>query len=309
MNDKILNSLNKKGGVYSPYGVEKVLSFLKYISENETPYPRYPVIEGIVDNNYIFHNTTCPNTDLEQHSRAVRIQGSHEFRDFDDLTACVSDFNEIANRDTNGKIPSILDSEDEWFHIVHPTPDSWASCAIINILYLNKKWQEEYEKSWTPLKFKSKDGIVEKNSFYSTHHLQYAKNEDGIFVRDYFEDGIEIVFADLKCPLSEKIIEDMIVSNKKYKIELVKLTVPEIHEKGEFIETYDSGNNSIAIKQRITFDCDSKGVEAAAVTFGTLRCCTCIINKTEPIVVTLDEPFYYFLIKNNTILFAGQMKN
>lgn len=196
------------------------------------------------------------------------------------------------------------------------------SALLINTLYFNNKWAEEFKKSHTYEDvFYSNE---ETNAKYMVHTVDsmYKKTEEYLAVSDYFKNGNRIVYL---LPNEGKNVYDYLKEDvttyegfigceatinvpkfkyqKAYELNKVLQNVGVVSVFGGGLDKINSGLSLSRIKQDVGIELSEEGVKAAAVTSGEM------VESAGPeefITVKLNRPFiYYILDSQNTILFVG----
>lgn len=230
------------------------------------------------------------------------------------------------NKNTNGKIPSILDKND--FHSI-----------IVNAVYFKGQWQSPFEKQFTdPDTFTDRSGKQSQIDFMNKiSYMRYAKT-NGVSVvelpyktqktsvADSEYQGVDVsmflLMSDGTGFNPESVLTEAELSTKyvnlfvpKFKIEyasgisemLKKLGIEKAFTaNADFRKMYDNGNTYIEDAIHKTYiTVDEQGTEAAAVT-GIVNRATSI--PAEPIIVKYNKPFTFVIMDktNHEILFMGE---
>lgn len=246
----------------------------------------------------------------------------------------VDKINSWVNDKTNGKIPTIISSDNDSF---------WA--MLVNAVYFKGRWQNEFRKSATKKDtFTSRDGNEQSIDFMNrTAWINCAKSDDITIVElpyltredifdengDYVDtkvlDGVDVSMYLLTSD-GEYTAEE-VLKNAKFSSQFTALSVPKFNveysaemknllnsvgvskaftKEAEFDKMFDSGNMQIdSVLHKTYIKVDEEGTEAAAVTAVGMAGSA---MPPEPIEVKFDKPFT-FVIKDNTngeILFMGE---
>ena len=196
------------------------------------------------------------------------------------------------------------------------------SALLINTLYFNNKWAEEFKKSSTyDDVFYSSEEIGAKYMVHTVDSM-YKKTEDYLAVSDYFKNGNRIVYL---LPNEGKNVYDYLTIDvtsyegfvgceatinvpkfkyqKAYNLNEVLKGAGIVSVFGGGLDKINSGLSLSNIKQDVGIELSEEGVKAAAVTSGEM------VESEGPeefITVKLNRPFiYYILDSQNTILFVG----
>lgn len=263
-----------------------------------------------------------------------------EVKNVDNANA-VDEINLWVNKKTNGKIPQIVNSADDF------------EAMLINAIYFKAAWKNVFNKSATkPDKFISADGKETKIDFMNqTGWFEFAKtntaqiinlpyknrtdkiSDKGEYVGTEVYDNLNIsmyliapdvnigdinVASELKKAIADKKFESTYVSlgMPKFKIEysenlsdtLKKIGIKTAFEgnSAQFQKMFDFGNMHFSdILHKTFIEVDENGTEAAAVTAIALEK---LSLPPKPLNVKFDKPFYFAICDNlsGEILFMGR---
>lgn len=250
----------------------------------------------------------------------------------------VNEINSWVNGNTNGKIPQIIQSAD----------DFWA--MLINAIYFKGAWENEFIESYTKLdEFTNADGTKSQVDFMNqTDWFSYAKTNSAQIIELPYKNSIDKVSDDGEYLGSEE-YDDLNVSmylvtsngdinveqelnaaigDERMENEYINLSMPKFKfefdtslndilknigiinafdgNTADFTKMFDSGNMWITKTIHKTYiNVDEKGTEAAAVTAIGMGGSG---MPPEPIELKFNKPFY-FVIRDNTsgeTLFMGR---
>ena len=250
----------------------------------------------------------------------------------------VNEINSWVNGNTNGKIPQIIQSADNF----------WA--MLINAIYFKGAWENEFIESHTKLdEFTNADGTKSQVDFMNqTDWFSYAKTNSAQIIELPYKNSIDKVSDDGEYLGSEE-YDDLNVSmylvtsngdinveqelnaaigDERMENEYINLSMPKFKfefdtslndilknigiinafdgNTADFTKMFDSGNMWITKTIHKTYiNVDEKGTEAAAVTAIGMAGSG---MPPEPIELKFNKPFY-FVIRDNTsgeALFMGR---
>jgi serine protease inhibitor/ABC-type phosphate transport system substrate-binding protein len=255
-----------------------------------------------------------------------------------DNTNAVDEINGWVDDKTNGKIPTIIESAD----------DFWA--MLINAIYFKGAWQNEFSEGATaPARFNNADGTMITTDFMNkTSWIPYAEtksvkmielpyknrldkfNENGEYTDteryDDLDVGMYIIMADGDINVEQELTAA--INDNAFESKYIKLAMPKFRieystslndmlknmgiadafdsEKADFYNMFDEGNMWFTNTIHKTFiNVDEKGTEAAAVTALAMAGSAL---PPEPMELKFNKPFY-FVIRDNTsgeTLFMGR---
>lgn len=236
----------------------------------------------------------------------------------------IGDVNKWCSRNTNGKIPSILDSVE---------PDM--QMLLLNAVYFYDKWESPFTRT-DIAPFTCLDGSVQQvDMMHQTERLRYCQNDFFQILELPYESGdIDmyvllprpgVAFDDALASLStsrwdgwrrELRPERVRVSMPKFKLECeMDFTglLQDLGMKLAFSDRADFSQMSTTplaigfVKQKTYIDVDEEGTEAAAVTGLGMR--TTSVAPSNIIDFTADRPFFYIIRSESSsdILFLGQV--
>lgn len=237
----------------------------------------------------------------------------------------VEDLNNWCKEKTKGLIPSILSQP--------PLPEY--KCFLVNALYFNGKWEEEYKKeSVKDTDFTTLDNKTVKVSGMFGEENIYMENDNAkAFMKMYKDEKYAFIgilpkqegdfkFADLDIEslLESKVHDTVHTMLPKFKFENSNILTDVVDEIGlGGIKEFGSLPGIIKEKddlavglilQKAIIDVNEEGTEAAAVTIiGTKD--NCAMPPEEPKEVYLNKPFAFMIydVENNVVLFAGKVVN
>ncbi len=253
----------------------------------------------------------------------------------------VKEINLWVSKKTNGKIPQIIKSADDF------------EAMLINAIYFKAEWQNVFEQSATkPDNFTNANGSKTQIDFMNkTAWFEFAKTDTAKIINlpyknrtDKFSDkgdyiGTEVydnlnismyliaadgnigdinVAGELKKAIAEKKFErtHISLSMPKFKIEfsenlndmLKNIGITTAFEKNsaQFQKMFDFGNMRFSdILHKTFIEVDENGTEAAAVTAITMET---LSLPLESLTLKFDKPFYFAICDNSSgeILFMGR---
>ena len=236
----------------------------------------------------------------------------------------IGDVNRWCSRNTNGKIPSILDSVD---------PDM--QMLLLNAVYFYDKWESPFTRT-DKAPFTCLDGTVQQvDMMHQTSSLRYGQNDFFQILELPYESGDMdmyillprpgVAFDDAVAALSSSRWEGwrrelrsarVRVSMPKFKLECEMDFTGLLQDLGMKLAFSNSADFSLMsstpleigfVKQKTYIDVDEEGTEAAAVTGLGMR--TTSVAPSNIIDFTADRPFFYIIRSDSTsdILFLGQV--
>jgi len=200
--------------------------------------------------------------------------------------------------------------------------DPGLSALLINTLYFNNKWYEEFkEKNTYDDVFYNGEEI---NAKYMIHTIDsmYKRTSDYLAVMDYFKNGNRIVYL---LPNEDKNVYDYLkedvttydgfkgcqatINVPKFKYQKM-YSLNDLLKNNGVVSVFGGGLDKINpglalsnLKQDVGIELSEEGVKAAAVTSGEM------VESAGPeefVTIKLNRPFiYYILDSQNTILFVG----
>lgn len=237
----------------------------------------------------------------------------------------VKRINEWCKENTNGKIPSIIDSFNDSDRMI-----------LLNALYFNGKWDRPFKKEkTTQQRFTTEKGEVVKvpmmmlranKSYYKDNVLtmtikRYESGYSMLLVLPNegvkCDEAAEHLAKDFDTYLKAMEIRDLTLSLPKFKTNFSGSIKPILTDlgikrafgsKAQFGGISDKALYISDIVQKTYINVDEKGTEAAAVTMGRAGALSMRPPKTE--IMTFDHPFIYAIINhNNDVLFIGKVGN
>lgn len=236
----------------------------------------------------------------------------------------IGDVNRWCSKNTNGKIPSILDTVD---------PDM--QMLLLNAVYFYDKWESPFTRT-DKAPFTCLDGTVQQvDMMHQTARLLYCQNDFFQILELPYESGdIDmyvllprpgVAFDDAVASLSttrwegwrrELRSERVRVSMPKFKLECEMDFTGLLQDLGMKLAFSNMSDFSLMsttplaigfVKQKTYIDVDEEGTEAAAVTGLGMR--TTSVAPSNVIDFTADRPFFYIIRSDSTsdILFLGQV--
>ena len=248
-----------------------------------------------------------------------------EKAEFNDNT--VKRINEWCSENTNGKIPSILDSFDNSDRMI-----------LLNALYFKAQWLKQFKEANTTTRtFTTEKGDeVEVPMMMMRYNEQCYKDDTLSMVAKRYEsinghvmllvlpnEGVgcdvaaELLASNFDTYLGKLETCDLTLSLPKFKTDFsgsLKHILADLGIKRAFGSKAQFGGISDEalcisdIVQKTYINVNEKGTEAAAVTMGRAGALSMRPPKTE--IITFDRPFIYVIIdSNNNVLFAGKVGN
>lgn len=237
----------------------------------------------------------------------------------------VKRINEWCKENTNGKIPSIIDSFNDSDRMI-----------LLNALYFNGKWNRPFKKEkTTQQRFTTEKGEVVKvpmmmlranKSYYKDNVLtmtikRYESGYSMLLVLPNegvkCDEAAEHLAKDFDTYLKAMEIRDLTLSLPRFKTNFSGSIKPILTDlgikrafgsKAQFGGISDKALYISDIVQKTYINVDEKGTEAAAVTMGRAGALSMRPPKTE--IMTFDRPFIYAIINhNNDVLFIGKVGN
>ena len=236
----------------------------------------------------------------------------------------ITDVNRWCSRNTNGKIPSILESVE---------PDM--QMLLLNAVYFYDKWDSPFTRT-DKAPFTNIDGTIQQvDMMHQTSSLRYCQNDFfQILELPYQEGDMEmyvllprpgVAFDDALAALStsrwdgwrrDLRSERVRVSMPKFKLECEMDFTGILQDLGMKLAFSNLADFSLMsstglaigfVKQKTFIDVDEEGTEAAAVTGLGMR--TTSVAPSNTIDFTADRPFFYIIRSDSTsdILFLGQV--
>ena len=236
----------------------------------------------------------------------------------------IGDVNRWCSKNTNGKIPSILENVD---------PD--LQMLLLNAVYFYDKWESPFTRT-DIAPFTCLDGTVQQvDMMHQTSSLRYCQNDFFQILELPYQSGDMdmyillprpgVAFDDALASLSTSRWEGwrrdlrsarVRVSMPKFKLECEMDFTGLLQDMGMKLAFSNSADFSLMsstplaigfVKQKTYIDVDEEGTEAAAVTGLGVR--TTSVAPSNIIDFTADRPFFYIIRSDSTsdILFLGQV--
>ena len=236
----------------------------------------------------------------------------------------IGDVNRWCSKNTNGKIPSILENVD---------PD--LQMLLLNAVYFYDKWESPFTRT-DIAPFTCLDGTVQQvDMMHQTSSLRYCQNDFFQILELPYQSGDMdmyillprpgVAFDDALASLSTSRWEGwrrdlrsarVRVSMPKFKLECEMDFTGLLQDMGMKLAFSNSADFSLMsstplaigfVKQKTYIDVDEEGTEAAAVTGLGMR--TTSVAPSNIIDFTADRPFFYIIRSDSTsdILFLGQV--
>ena len=236
----------------------------------------------------------------------------------------IGDVNKWCSKNTNGKIPSILDSVE---------PDM--QMLLLNAVYFYDKWESPFTRT-DKAPFTCLDGTVQQvDMMHQTNSLRYSQNDFFQILELPYQSGDMdmyillprpgVAFDDALASLStsrwegwrrELRSERVRVSMPKFKLECEMDFTSLLQDLGMKLAFSNAADFSLMsstplaigfVKQKTYIDVDEEGTEAAAVTGLGMRTTSVAPSRTKDF--TADRPFFYIIRSdsNSEILFLGQV--
>lgn len=239
----------------------------------------------------------------------------------------VGDINGWVNDKTNGKIPTIANSDDFW-------------ATLINAVYFKGAWQNEFSENATkPDIFTDRNGVEKNISFMNrTGYYRYLNDGENEIIclpykNGYFDEekgdnifyGLDVAMYLVKGNFEENTLNSFVQNAKNT---YISLSMPKFKfeystslnemmktlgidysfdaEKADFTNMFDSGSMFITDALHKTYIAvDEKGTEAAAVT-AIMMAGSALPPK--PVEVKFNTPFTFVIRDNDSgeILFLGE---
>lgn len=298
--DKVIEQLSKSSEncVVSNRCWKKITNEIDYLAGETDELNEYDKIEGVEEHDYLIYS--AENSWWKDKVRVddIRTDETKEiFKAVYKPKDIAEYINERCDKGTHGLIKDIAVESD-----FEPYEDWCAS--LLNTIYIKEKWRRDLNINKRTVKFNNEDvdGIL-----VDSHYIGYEKEDNGEWVSAPYENGFYFV-AYVPNDINEVDVEKMLNHNKSFDKVYGLVKMPVIDIEGEVNEKRVIVTNTvlktIITRQKSKFKCDENGVEAAAATYATLglRCASLQIPKE----ITLDKPFYFFVIKNNETIFAGK---
>ena len=262
---------------------------------------------------------------IQDYKKTVQNKYSSEVynKDFSQRSF-IGDVNKWCSKNTNGKIPSILERVE---------PDM--QMLLLNAVYFYDKWESPFTRT-DKAPFTCLDGTVQQvDMMHQTERLRYCQNDFFQILELPYESGdIDmyvllprpgVAFDDALASLSssrwdgwrrELRPERVRVSMPKFKLECEMDFTGLLQDLGMKLAFSDRADFSLMsttplaigfVKQKTYIDVDEEGTEAAAVTGLGMR--TTSVAPSNIIDFTADRPFFYIIRSESTsdILFLGQV--
>ena len=262
---------------------------------------------------------------IQDYKKTVQNKYSSEVynKDFSQRSF-IGDVNKWCSRNTNGKIPSILERVE---------PDM--QMLLLNAVYFYDKWESPFTRT-DKAPFTCLDGTVQQvDMMHQTASLRYCQNDFFQILELPYESGdIDmyvllprpgVAFDDALASLSssrwdgwrrELRPERVRVSMPKFKLECEMDFTGLLQDLGMKLAFSDRADFSLMsttplaigfVKQKTYIDVDEEGTEAAAVTGLGMR--TTSVAPSNIIDFTADRPFFYIIRSESSsdILFLGQV--
>ena len=246
-----------------------------------------------------------------------------ERAEFNDST--VKRINDWCKENTNGKIPSILDSFNDNDRMI-----------LLNALYFNGKWNKPFgEKNTTQQKFTTGKGEEVKVPMMMMRANKPCYKDDVLAMTlKRYESGYSMLLVlpnegvgcdeaamylakDLDTYLKAMETCNLTLSLPRFRTDFSGSIKPILAglgirrafgSKAQFGGISDKALYISDIVQKTYINVDEKGTEAAAVTMGRAGALSMRPPKIE--IMTFDRPFIYAIIdNNNNVLFIGKVGN
>ncbi len=246
-----------------------------------------------------------------------------ERAEFNDST--VKRINDWCKENTNGKIPSILDSFNDNDRMI-----------LLNALYFNGKWNKPFgEKNTTQQKFTTGKGEEVKVPMMMMRANKPCYKDDVLAMTlKRYESGYSMLLVlpnegvgcdeaamylakDLDTYLKAMETCNLTLSLPRFRTDFSGSLKPILAglcirrafgSKAQFGGISDKALYISDIVQKTYINVDEKGTEAAAVTMGRAGALSMRPPKIE--IMTFDRPFIYAIIdNNNNVLFIGKVGN
>lgn len=229
--------------------------------------------------------------------------------------------NEWVNENTNGLVPSLVDSS---------IKD--ANTVLVNTLYMKSSWLNPFQDYATKkATFHTYDGkSIEKDFMNQKESFKYYEDSNTKAIVMPMEGGINMVFVlgddnDIFSKLDKASYEDVKASIPKFEVETSfnnKELIKYLAQKGVVLALDDTGAADFTpmvegqdiyidnIIQKTKVSIDENGAEAAAATAVVMMETTSVGPITQPKEFIADKPFSYYIYTNTDngpeIMFYGQ---
>ncbi|XP_023015269.1 antichymotrypsin-2 isoform X5 [Leptinotarsa decemlineata] len=252
--------------------------------------------------------------------------------DFVQNVKAADTMNEWVESRTNNKIKELINSDDI---------DGDTKLVLINALYFSGKWQNQFEDYLTSKKkfYKSKDESVDVDMMHQTEYLKYYENPklNAKFLElPYQGSNISMIIAlpnekeglaELEQNIEELLepqplkFERVDVQLPRFTIEseikfipiLKKLGINKVFGREADLSGLSSTHKDLVISdvvQKAFINVTESGTEAAAATAVLFAEAAAIIyDHQPPKVFYVQHPFFYCIVKDGVILFAGRVAN
>lgn len=325
-----------KNEILNALGISDLEEFNTFSKDLIERYSQTDILSLNIANSIWMNKDKTPQNFSDEFASAVKEYYNAEVKTTTNSSA-VNEINSWVNDKTNGKIPQIIQSAD----------DFWA--MLINAIYFKGAWEDEFIESYTkPDEFTNADGTKTQTDFMNkTDWFSYAKtnyaqiielpyknridkiSDDGEYMGSEKYDDLDVsmylvaangdinVEQELNAAIDDEKMENKYISFSmpKFKIEFdtslndilknIGITNAFDENTADFTKMFDSGNMWITKTIHKTYiSVDEKGTEAAAVTAVGMGGSA---MPPEPIELKFNKPFY-FVIRDNTsgeTLFMG----
>ena len=248
--------------------------------------------------------------------------------DFKSEKSTLRTINGWCNKQTNGLIPSVLESVD---------PNMFA--YLLNALYFKGAWMYPFTKSWTQERTFHLENGEEKQLWMMEKERKFSYGENELFqrIRLPYGDGFYAMYVLL--PKEGHTVAEVVASldgkdwdelrRNMYADTKVNLWLPRFETKyhiklNDILKSmgmpgsFAPGANFKAmslnadyldfVQQDAIIKVDEKGSEAAAVTVGGMMGATAIPEPPRVIDFHADHPFLYLIVEaqSGSVLFAGK---
>ena len=245
----------------------------------------------------------------------------------------VDNINGWVNKNTGGKIPSIIQDADFW-------------AVLVNAIYFKGTWKYDFPKNATKSNtFHSADGTTKEIDFmnqtdyfaYSnTNNTEivkmpyetsfYTEDENGEIERKQIKDtSISMYLIKSDVVHIEKLLQEAYFKNERLILSVPKFEIEYSEEITKYLDLDTATSKTLAdfsammklspednmwidkILHKTYISIDEEGTEAAAVSASVMEGAMSIPSQ-KPIEVKFDEPFYFVIRDdiNGEILFMGR---
>lgn len=242
--------------------------------------------------------------------------------DFDDPKKATETINEWISEKTQGKIPTLLDSGDL---------DNGTRIVLTNAIYFSGVFLKPFDPKLTAKSdfFPSSDKKEEVDMMDQVNQFFYCDDEEFQSISMPFKDttvSCVLLLPKKEIANIEEVFPRLLENQQRTRVHLripkfsltQRFQLNDTLKKLGIIQAFTNEANFSGIDglrdlylskvvHEAFFSIDENGVVAAAAT-GAAMGLTGVLDKTEPVDLTFDRPFYFWLIDLNTktIIFTGR---